>query len=676
MKRALYVFLISVVILISGTAQDTGKKRITNDSFKLPQWGGYRLSPDNSRVAFTKRERDEKGELTPAHIFIYDLSTRRTMQLTNSDKGESGIRWLSDNQILFRSDRDGESKWWTISLYGGEGGALFEDEDARNSGTLSKGFKKVVYNKRTERPDKKEWDEKVETKDDGYYDDLPPDTFNHIWVYDSETKEHKQITEGEFSNTGGAWSQDGEWIAFSSNRTGTRTNDPRPSNDSNIWIVSAAGGSPRQLTNNPGPDRGPAFSPDGGLIAYTGSIHENSNADQSDVWVIPFGGGTATNLTESFDYSCSGPFWSPDGTALFFTASVGLSSHLYRVSPDGGEISMVLPDNEYVYGGSSLSEDGTKWIFTGSSLYETNEVFLADADGGNIRNILSPNNHLGEFEIARSETLTWKGADDWDIEGILTYPLGYEEGKSYPLILQVHGGPHGRYSKSFNSGSQIWAAREYAVLRSNPRGSSGRTYEFSNANVMDWGGKDFIDIMKGVDHVIEMGVADPELMVVMGGSYGGFMTFWTVTQTNRFKAAIGHAGISDWYSFFGQTDIPNLLNYGFGGLPTYQKEVYEKYSPIEYAANVTTPLLITHGESDRRVPISQAEQYFVTLRKLGKDVKFLRYPREGHGIREQAHRKHLEQEQVKWFQKYLFPDIAAEGTKSGSGDASPDRQRP
>jgi dipeptidyl aminopeptidase/acylaminoacyl peptidase len=674
MNKALYIFVISALALVSATAQETGKKKITNDSFKLPQWGGYRLSPDNSRVAFTKRERDEEGELTPAHIFVYDLSTRRTMQLTNSDKGESGIQWLSDNEILFRSDRDGDSKWWTISLYGGEGVALFDDEDARNSGTLSKDRTKVVYNKRTERPDKEEWDKKVENKDDGYYADLPADTFNHIWVYDSETKEHKQITEGEFSNTGGAWSQDGEWIAFTSNRTGTRTNDPHPSNDANIWIVSAAGGSPRQLTNNPGPDRGPAFSPDGGLLAYTGSVHENSNADQSDVWVIPFGGGTPTNLTENFDYSVSGPFWSPDGTTLFFSASKGLSGHLYRVSPDGGPISMVLPDNEYVYGGTSLSEDGTKWIFTGSSLYETAEVFLADADGGNIRNILSPNNHLGEFEIARSETLTWKGADDWNIEGIITYPLGYEEGRRYPLILQIHGGPHGRYSKSFNAGSQIWAAREYAVLRSNPRGSSGRTYEFSNANVMDWGGKDFIDIMKGVDHVIEMGVVDPEMMVVMGGSYGGFMTFWTVTQTNRFKAAIGHAGISDWYSFFGQTDIPNLLNYGFGGLPTYQKETYEKYSPIEYAANVTTPLLITHGEGDRRVPISQAEQYFVTLRKLGRDVKFLRYPREGHGIREEAHRKHLEQEQVKWFKKYLFPAITSEGTKSGSGGGSPDRR--
>ena len=191
MNKALYTFVISALALVSATAQETGKKKITNDSFKLPQWGGYRLSPDNSRVAFTKRERDEEGELTPAHIFVYDLSTRRTMQLTNSDKGESGIQWLSDNEILFRSDRDGDSKWWTISLHGGEGVALFDDEDARTSGTLSKDRTKVVYNKRTDRPDKEEWEKKVEDKDDGYYADLPADTFNHIWVYDSETKEHK-----------------------------------------------------------------------------------------------------------------------------------------------------------------------------------------------------------------------------------------------------------------------------------------------------------------------------------------------------------------------------------------------------------------------------------------------------------------------------------------------------
>ena len=232
------------------------------------------------------------------------------------------------------------------------------------------------------------------------------------------------------------------------------------------------------------------------------------------------------------------------------------------------------------------------------------------------------------------------------------------------MILQIHGGPHGRYSKTFNQSSQQWAAKGYAVLRGNCRGSSGRTYEFSNANFMDWGGKDYVDLMNGVDHVISMGVADPDQLLVMGGSYGGFMTFWVVTQTDRFKAAIGHAGISDWFSFFGQTDIPNLLAYGFGGLPSQQKATYEKFSPIEFVDQVKTPLLITHGDEDRRVPVSQAEQFFVSLRKAGKEVKFLRYPREGHGIREEKHRTQLEIEQSKWFEEHLPPIGSGQRGKS------------
>jgi len=171
---------------------------------------------------------------------------------------------------------------------------------------------------------------------------------------------------------------------------------------------------------------------------------------------------------------------------------------------------------------------------------------------------------------------------------------------------------------------------------------------------MDWGGKDFQDIMAGVDQVIEMGVADSDRMAIMGGSYGGFMTFWAVTQTDRFKAAIGHAAISDWFSFYGQTDIPHLLEFGFGGLPWVTKEVFERWSPVEHAENVVTPLLITHGEEDLRVPIPQAEQYYRTLKKMGKTVEFLRFPREGHGIREPRHRLFLDEEQNKWFEKYVL----------------------
>jgi dipeptidyl aminopeptidase/acylaminoacyl peptidase len=431
--------------------------------------------------------------------------------------------------------------------------------------------------------------------------------------------------------------------------------DPDRSDNSDILVVSAAGGEPRNLTrSNRGPDRGPAWSPDGTHIAYTGSVTENSGASQSDLFVVPAAGGPPRNLTEDLDYSVSGVQWSEDGNQIFFGISQGLTGQFFRIPAEGGEPEQVLPDNEFLYGGASLSEDGTKLLFTGSSLDTPGEVFIADVDGSDIEHVLSPTNQMEDFELAPSELLTWTGPDGWEIEGILTYPLDYVEGQRYPLILQVHGGPHGRFSKSFNTGSQIWAARGYAVLRGNPRGSSGRTLEFSNANVMDWGGKDFQDLMAGVDHIIDMGVADPDRMAIMGGSYGGFMTFWAVTQTDRFKAAIGHAAISDWFSFYGQTDIPYLLEFGFGGLPWVTKDVFERWSPIEYAENVVTPLLITHGEGDLRVPIPQADQYYRTLKKMGKTVEFLRFPREGHGIREPRHRLFLDQEQAKWFEKYVL----------------------
>ncbi|MFC1558700.1 alpha/beta hydrolase family protein, partial [candidate division KSB1 bacterium] len=219
-----------------------------------------------------------------------------------------------------------------------------------------------------------------------------------------------------------------------------------------------------------------------------------------------------------------------------------------------------------------------------------------------------------------------------------------------------HGGPYGRHTKGFRGGFKIYAANGFAVLRPNVRGSAGYGQKFGMADVGDWGGKDFIDMMKGVDKVIEMGIADENKLAIMGGSYGGFMTFWTVTQTNRFKAAIAHAAICDWFSFFGQTDIPNYLEFGFKGRPWITKEIYEKYSPIEFVTNVKTPLLITHGEEDKRVPITQSEQFYGSLKKLGAEVQFIRYPREGHGIGEPRHRIDLVSRQLEWLEKYVLQE--------------------
>ncbi|MGQ0647133.1 MAG: S9 family peptidase [Gemmatimonadaceae bacterium] len=652
------------LLMAAPEAGSQQKKNITlKDMLARPTYGGYRLSPDGQTVLYTRTDRDPKDWAATGHIWLHDLSTVRSIQLTNSPRGESNARFLPDGRVAFTSNRDGKTAWYVISPKGGEAVKLVEGDSVPSGGAFSLDGRRLVYTQETERADKKEWDEKVKKKDDGYYAEKKL-TWTHVWVYDLESKARKQITTGTTDNQGPAFSPDAKWIAFSSNRTGTTARDANWSNNSDLFLVSADGGEPRAITTNPGPDNAPTFSPDGQWIAYASSDRRNSSADQTDLKVISIQGGEPRNLTGDLDYSVSNIDWSTDGKWVYFAAAEGLTTKLYKVAPSGGNPVELSLGKDFVFGDFSTSSDGAKWLVTGGTLQEPGIVYLSAAEGAQPRRILPEHDQLNDYNVARSETITWKGADNWTIEGVLTYPLNYQSGQRYPMVLQVHGGPHGRFSANFNASAQIWAARGYAVLQGNPRGSSGRTFAFSNANQNDWGGKDFTDIMKGVDHAIASGVADPEKLAVMGGSYGGFMTFWTVTQTPRFKAAIGHAGISDWYSFFGQTDIPNLLEFGFGGLPSASKATYERWSPIEHASKVTTPLLITHGENDQRVPIPQADEYYRLLKKLGKTVEFLRYPREGHGITEPVHRLHLDAEQEKWFSEHVLKRAKAISNES------------
>ena len=602
---------------------------------------------------FTRTERDPKDDAPTAHIWVHDFAAARTLQLTNSARGESNPRSPRRAHRIHVQPRHAERVVRHLAEWRRGGQACRRWRQRAHRRFVLRDGKHLTYTEQTTRPDKKEWDDRVKRKDDGYYAEQKLQ-YTHIWTYDLEAKKKKQITSGMTDNTGPVYSPDASWIAFSSNRTGTTARDAKWNNNTDLFLVSAAGGEPRQLTTNPGPDNGPVFSPDGQWIAYNSSDRINSSADQSDVKVISVSGGQPRNLTADLDYSIGNIEWSKDGKFIYFVTTEGLTSKLYKVAASGGKPTPIAFSDGFVVSDFTATDDGSKWLVTGATMDDGNVVLVSGADGAQSKRIFEDHDRMNDFNIARSQTLSWKGADNWDIDGILTYPLNYQPGQKYPLILQVHGGPFGRYAATFNSGAQIWAARGYAVLQGNPRGSSGRTFAFGAANQNDWGGEDSVDLMKGVDQGIAMGIADTAKMAVMGGSYGGFMTFWTVTQTPRFKAAIGHAGISDWYSFFGQTDIPNLLEFGFGGLPSASKATYEKWSPIEYASRVTTPLLITHGESDTRVPIPQADEYYRLLKKMGKTVEFLRFPREGHGITEPIHRLYLDDQQAKWFDKYVL----------------------
>ena len=369
--------------------------------------------------------------------------------------------------------------------------------------------------------------------------------------------------------------------------------------------------------------------------------------------VIPVEGGTPRNLTGAYADSVFGSLeWSPDGRFIYVPGAAGVYGQLLKVPTAGGEPQPVF-ERAGAYSSIDISPDGRMLAFGFNDAKAPDNIYVATVAGREAKQITDLNPNVKEYSIAETEVIKWKGADGLEIEGILVKPVGFERGKRYPTILQIHGGPYGRFSYGFNSRAQILANNGYAVLMPNPRGSTGYGHKFTTANLKDWGGKDYQDIMAGVDEVIRLGIADQNRLGVMGGSYGGFMTFWVITQTDRFKAAIGHAGISDWYSFHGQSDVPGLMEYGFGGMPWTARETYTKYSPMSHVDRVKTPIMITHGEQDRRVPIAQAEQYYRALRKRGVEVVFVRYPREGHGIAEPNHQIDLVNRQLEWFDRHV-----------------------
>lgn len=646
----LALLLVSVIALGA-----VGDKRMTiEDALMLKTIGAPQFSPDGRRLAYTISEWDKKENRRVAHIYLLAVDGGRAIKLTNGEKGEAAPQWSPDgSRIAFLADRDKGNQIWLISADGGEAEKLTTEDNAAQSFRWSPDGKQIVFVTRDTPKDKEAREKRKKEKDDTIVVDQDL-LYSHLWTINIETKEKKRLTEGQFSIAMPQWSPDGKWIAYAASKAGAQEStftDISDDRNSDLYIIAATGGAARQLTTNPAPDANPQWSPDGKWIAYAAS--SDPWASKTDLMLLAVEGGQPRNLTNDFIESAGfGLNWAPDGKTLYFTSGVGMYTHIFSVPVAGGKVTEVTR-GQRSYGQFDLSSDGKRLAYTVSASRTPDDIWIETLGKNDAKQLTTLNPQIKDFALAETEVIKWKGPDDLDIEGLLIKPLGYEAGKRYPLILQIHGGPYGRFSDAFNSRNQIWAANGYAVLMPNPRGSTGYGNKFTTANLNDWGGKDFQDIMAGVDAVIAKGVADADKLVVMGGSYGGFMTFWTVTQTDRFKAAIGHAAISDWYSFHGQSDIPGLMEYGFKGQPWTAAENYRKWSPMTYVHRVKTPLLITHGERDLRVNIQQGEQFYRALKKRGVEVVFLRYPREGHGIQEPNHVIDLTRRQLEWFDSHL-----------------------
>ena len=325
--------------------------------------------------------------------------------------------------------------------------------------------------------------------------------------------------------------------------------------------------------------------------------------------------------------------------------------------PVDGPAKVLYEPAQGVAGPGKLNLTGTHLGFAYENPSTAPEAFLVAVKGGTPQRVSRANDALPKLPLGETKVIRWKSKDGAEVEGLLTYPVDYEPGKKYPLILNIHGGPAGVFAENFIGRFAVYplatfASRGYAILRPNPRGSGGYGKQFRFANVGDWGGKDYEDDMAGVDRVIAMGVADPDHLAVMGWSYGGFMTSWVVTHTDRFKAACVGAGVTNLWSFTGTADIPGFLPDYFGGEPWQQFQAFEQHSPITFVKNVKTPTLILHGEADVRVPTSQGYEFYHALKRMGATTKMVVYPRTPHGPREPKFILDIAQRNLEWVDHY------------------------
>jgi dipeptidyl aminopeptidase/acylaminoacyl peptidase len=369
-------------------------------------------------------------------------------------------------------------------------------------------------------------------------------------------------------------------------------------------------------------------------------------------------GGTPRALPPTFNEEPNLVGWSGDSTRIIFSEAKKTRVALYAMPVDGQPKILYEPDKGIV-GSAALNVTGTYVGFSRESPDEAPEAFLMGATGpAKAVRVSRANLDLPKLPLGETKVISWKSKDGAEIEGLLTLPVGYEPGKRYSLILNIHGGPAGVFNENFIGRLAIYplatfSARGYAVLRPNPRGSGGYGKQFRFANVGDWGGKDYEDDMAGVDRVIALGIADPDRTAVMGWSYGGFMTSWIITQTNRFKAAAVGAGVTNLWSFTGTADIPGFLPDYFGGEPWEVFEAFRKHSPMSFVQNVKTPTLILHGEADVRVPTSQGYELYNALKRQGVTTKMVVYPRTPHGPREPKFILDIAQRHSDWVDKYV-----------------------
>ena len=665
---------------MNAPGKPAGRPVTAEDVLAFKIVGDPQLSPDGSWVVCTVTTADLQANEYQTHLWLVPSGGGAPRQLTTAKGRDTAPRWSPDGrQVAFISDRGGDKQVWVIDVDGGEARAVTSGSLAPGEVCWSPDGRRLAFvGKPQPKPGPDASDVRVISRlrykqdGEGFWDGR----WKQVMVVAAGGGGAAAVTGEACDHTNPAWSPDGRWIAYAAN--------PEPDADltnvTDIWIVPAEGGGPpRRLTRGIGPAGQPAWSPDGARIAYVGHDNACRQATNSQLWLVSTAGGEPACLTRAFDRSIGHHIitdqrahpsagalqWTPEGARIVCMYADGGTTQIASCAVADGT---VRPETsgEHELIGCSLDRRGQRVACVVSDAGSPGEVAVQDLGAGPLRRISDWNGALlATLALAAPERFQFSSVDGWPVEGWALRPPAAPAGERLPTVLEIHGGPHGAYGCAFFHEFQLLAASGYGVVYLNPRGSQGYGQTFTAATRHDWGGKDYEDLMHGLQHAVSrFDWIDAERLGVAGGSYGGYMTNWIVGHTQRFTAAVTMRSISNAYSQWGTSDLAYHKGFWeFPGDPWESPDFYLERSPITYVREMRTPLLILHSENDLRCPIEQGEQLFVALKKLGVPTLFVRFPGESHDLSRNGQPKHRI-ERLKhilaWFDTYLKRPLARE----------------
>lgn len=646
----------------AATAGDPARRVPTvDDLLRLESVGTAKISPAGTRVVYGVTHADFKQDAFVTHLWLADPATGRAVQLTRGDKSAANPAWSPDGRwVGFTSDRAGDKdQVFAIPPDGGEAIQLTKAEAGVTGFAWSPDGKTIAFTAAAKDKDaakdrKEHLGEYVVVRRE--YDHI------HLWTVDvaealAAPAAGRQRTKGkEFSVGSFAWSPDSARIAFS----GTATPDLVQGATADIYVITLKDDAVRKVVSQPGPDTNPRWSPDGTRIAFQSAMGKtvfyHANARLA---VVPADGGTPRSVTDGFDENPALVDWTPAG--LYFTALQKTAGHLFRVDPATAAVSRVSGPADLMAGTFSVSHDGRRAAFLAGSPAALTEVFVSDTEPFAPRKLTDMTRQAGPFVLGTPEVISWTSRDGTTIEGVLTRPADFDPAQKRPLLCVIHGGPTGVDRPTLLAGTRYyptdaWAGRGAVVLRVNYRGSAGYGEKFRQLNVRNLGVGDAWDVLSGVDHLIAKGWVDPAKVGCMGWSQGGYISAFLTASSDRFAAVSVGAGISNWATYYYNTDITPFTVQYLGADPGRDPDVYSTTSPVSYLKAARTPTLIQHGENDRRVPIANAYELRQGLEDRGVKAEMIVYKGFGHGITKPRAMRAVMTHNLGWFGHYLWGD--------------------